>query len=660
MAHRALLIGVNYYHVPQQLDLQGSVADVEIVHQYIRQTLPTADIVALTASEPSDPTQETPAESPEAWPTRENVLRHLENILDSSVADDAVYIHFSGHGTTIPDSHTISSSSRKSGHLALVLFSNTGKGNYLGGKILSDILNRMVSKGIFVTLVLDCCFSGGVARSKRDKSSIRTIPYDSTMDDRHYLDVDLLPTDDQLRSARVQSRWLTDPQGYAILAACGPHEENKEIQHPNGKKNGMLTFFLVHALNRLWNNGIQITHRSLYQLIRAQFHVRCPSQIPMRYGNKNFAFFGRPYSIPEVALIPVFQLADSDKLQIAAGVAHGLVSGDEFAIYPLYSAENPEAIKRQSSFLRATVCQVGNLTSELLARNAGEYPEGAVGKAKLLTSTSSTKTAIRLLETIENQGQWIAAIAANSLVALETSESPGPFTFNLTHEGGQYCVLGDSMESIASIPRVPLEPDNSIEAAIFVLEHLGAFKYFEAIQNRAENAEWVKRFRVTVKSDKSISASETKILDVSESDGLTISVENLSISALHFSIINLGPCWQIDNLLSDAGEGGFMVVPPESKEEISLQTEVPDELKAQGILSCDDVLKVFVTSQPSSFAPQLLPKLTGHGTSSRSSIRRCSDKIRKSLVLLSRSARNGLNQSEEWSSQDFIVRTRAA
>lgn len=164
MSHRALLIGINYYNVPGQKNLLGSVLDVELVRQFIQKSRPTAKTVTLTASEPSKPTQDVPTEDPKLWPTRDNVIRNLEAILDESTAGDAVYIHFSGHGTTIPDPE---SAPRMYGHLALVLFSNTGRNYFFHGEELADFLNRMVCKGILVTLVLDCCFAGGVASTLR-------------------------------------------------------------------------------------------------------------------------------------------------------------------------------------------------------------------------------------------------------------------------------------------------------------------------------------------------------------------------------------------------------------------------------------------------------------------------------------------------------------
>ncbi|KAG9190174.1 hypothetical protein G6011_08262 [Alternaria panax] len=635
MAHKALLIGVNYYNVPGQKDLLGSVPDVKLVHQFIQRYRPKTKIVMLTASQPPDPTQGAPAEDSKSWPTRYNVIQNLEIILKESVAGDAVYIHFSGHGTTIPDSK---SASRIYGHLALVLYSNKGGEYCLQGEELAVILNCMVSKGILVTLVLDCCFAGSVARSKRDWNSLRALPYSSSLNSRDSADVDNQFLGDGLRGAQIRPKWLTDPKGYVILAACGPQEENKEIQVGNSKY-GMLTYILINALETLLKKGIEVTHRSLYELIRTQFHVRCSSQIPMRYGNENFTFFSTSYSGSEIAMIPVYKLDNTDNLQLAAGVAHGLVAGDEFDLYPLYSYEDARSFQSQSSSKRTRVTKAGSLTSELDVVDSKNYRTGAVAKAKLLTSTAPTKTVIRLWDTINNQDQWIESISSKAFITTETSELRGSSTFNLTNKNCHYNILWDSLETVVGTPMIPQDQTDAIASVVAVLEHLGAFKYFESIRNRAEEIEWVKKFRITARSDAYSTASESGTLQLSESDYVSICVQNLSDAPLYFAILNFTSCWEIVNVLSDGGEGGFMVIPPHEKEECEFEMEIPEELKIQGVLSCSDVLKIFITSQPTSFASQLLPKLIGRSSGSRSSMAEYIKRMRKSLHQLSDSNR---------------------
>ncbi|EUC45384.1 hypothetical protein COCMIDRAFT_95602 [Bipolaris oryzae ATCC 44560] len=653
MAYKALLIGVNYYNIPGQNDLLGSVPDVEFVHQFIKKSRPTAKITTLTSSKGPGPTRGAPAEDPKLWPTRENVISSLEIILDESTVGDAVYIHFSGHGTTIPDPE---SASRAHGHLALVLFSNTGGEYYLRGEELAGILNRMVTKGVLVSLVLDCCFAGSVARSKHGWDSLRAVPYDPRLNPRATVHLGNQFVGDGLRGARIQSKWLTHPEGYVVLAACGPQEENKEVQ-VGDRKYGMLTFILVNALETLLKKGIEVTYRSLYDLIRTEFHVRCLSQVPMRYGNENFTFFGIPYSESEVALIPVYKLANADNLQLAAGAAHGLVAGDEFALYRLYSSQDARSFQRQPPIEKTKIIQTDSLTSELDVINPKNYTPGAVAKAKLLTSTALTKAVVRLSDTMHNRDQWIESISSKAFITTEITELRGCSAFNLINKDGDYHIQWDSLEPVLGTPIVPQDQTDAMASVVAALEHLGAFKYFESIRNRAETAEWVKKFQITAKSNGSSTARQNGILQLSELDHISIRVQNLSSEPLYFAILNLTPCWEIVNVLSDGGEGGFMVIPPHEVDECELEMEIPEEFKVQDILSCQDVLKIFITSQPTSFASQLLPKLTRSSSGSRSSMAEYTRRIRNSIHQLGDSNRNPSRNTEYWSTQDFIVKT---
>ncbi len=90
-------------------------------------------------------------------------------------AGNFVYIHYSEHGTTIGSFNEFSNGA--TGDLALVLLEGVTGTNlrYLEGLELANLLRNMVDKGVTVTLILDCCFSGSVMG---DDSSTRYLSYD--------------------------------------------------------------------------------------------------------------------------------------------------------------------------------------------------------------------------------------------------------------------------------------------------------------------------------------------------------------------------------------------------------------------------------------------------------------------------------------------------
>ena len=99
----ALLIGVNCY-LPNTLpgggtypSLRGCVRDIQTVAGFLHTRLgvPDAQVRLLTAT---DNGAGKPAESSEAQPTYENMVRAFRDLAGRAKPGDQVYIHYSGHG----------------------------------------------------------------------------------------------------------------------------------------------------------------------------------------------------------------------------------------------------------------------------------------------------------------------------------------------------------------------------------------------------------------------------------------------------------------------------------------------------------------------------------------------------------------------------------
>ncbi|KAM0554647.1 hypothetical protein ACHAO7_003786, partial [Fusarium culmorum] len=116
------------------------------------------------------------------------------------------------------------------GDLALGLLSRDAtRIQPLGGQLLAVLLNAMVTKGLVVTLVLDCCFAASIYRLERE--NVRFLPFDAAtfvMDHDEPTET-IAQASSGYRDISMQPSWLIDPNGYAILAACGPHEEATEV-----------------------------------------------------------------------------------------------------------------------------------------------------------------------------------------------------------------------------------------------------------------------------------------------------------------------------------------------------------------------------------------------------------------------------------------------
>ena len=164
----AILIGVNFYKDPINR-LSGCVRDVTNIEACLETIPGPLNIFTFTASTPSGPDASYPSEPKTMWPTYSNITSTIEHILQSGRKNDFVYIHFSGHGR-----HLCAEKERDD--FALVLVEDDEGRNEIEGLDLTKRLKKMVERGINVTLVLDCCFSGSIPRQAGESgTATRTI-----------------------------------------------------------------------------------------------------------------------------------------------------------------------------------------------------------------------------------------------------------------------------------------------------------------------------------------------------------------------------------------------------------------------------------------------------------------------------------------------------
>ena len=174
----ALLIGVDCY-LPNELpgggwypSLGGCVRDITMVEDFLLRNLnvPADHITKLTATYTGplparDPTHSyEPTEPKERWPTYNNMVAAFEEVTKLARAGDQVYIHYSGHGGR---ANTIYPELSKEAGLDEALVPTdigTDGTQYLRDVELAYLLQKMVDKGLLVTIVLDSCHSGGATR----------------------------------------------------------------------------------------------------------------------------------------------------------------------------------------------------------------------------------------------------------------------------------------------------------------------------------------------------------------------------------------------------------------------------------------------------------------------------------------------------------------
>jgi hypothetical protein len=484
--HWAVIIGINYY--PEHYDgcLKGCVRDAEATRLYLEEAIEiNADIVVLAASTPSVHGLP-PPEKPEVWPTYVNVIAQLKRIIDKAECGDRVYIHYSGHGTKLL-------SRDKRPELALVLLDEGGcKSRSLRSVYLAKALREMVEKKLYVTLVLDCCFSGGVARSSDYCGfDVRFIEHDFDYDSVyiHELDTKFSDASSTLRDASVEDDWLINPKGYTILSACAPDQIAIEIE-TNGKRKGALTHFLLDALHNLRVNGVKLTHHSLHEHLSTSFHAHWPQQTPMRYGNANLSLFGDSLLAPENDFVPIYK--EDGRLCLRAGDIHGVHKGDEYVAYPFSTPEQANGqVEEGNANVRVTSVRLFESDLMQIDPTTIMVQIQTGWKAKLLTSLSPRIVCVGLLASFTRSIQpefsveglrYMRLITRQEAEKHQTEES---CMYNVAiNENNEYEVVNTLLEKVSAIPAIPCNSDSATKALVNVLQHIAKFKYFEGVENR--------------------------------------------------------------------------------------------------------------------------------------------------------------------------------
>ena len=151
------------------------------------------------------------------------------------------------------------------------------------------------------------------------------------------------------------------------------------------------------------------------------------------------------------------------------------------------------------------------------------------------------------------------------------------------------------------------------------------------------------------------------VVKIKSNEILTLEVRNISSQSLYVAILDLCPSWKIESLVQSDGGGNYILIPPANEtfsgeEEQQFQMMVPSWAKSKGLNQCEDVMKVFITRELTSFSSLLLPEATalkrsrGQQYLSRSF-------IGSNIHLLINGSLRSSTQSASWSTRNLIIVT---
>ncbi|ORX39623.1 caspase domain-domain-containing protein [Kockovaella imperatae] len=146
---KALLIGINYFG--SDAELGGCINDVYNVHAFIcgRFGYDPADCVILTDDK----------QDPRSYPTKDNIIRAMAWLVDGAQRDDALFFHYSGHGTQVED---VDGDEHDDDDEAICPVDFQQAGLIIDDDSAHDLLVKPLPAGCRLTAIFDSCHSGTV------------------------------------------------------------------------------------------------------------------------------------------------------------------------------------------------------------------------------------------------------------------------------------------------------------------------------------------------------------------------------------------------------------------------------------------------------------------------------------------------------------------
>jgi len=267
MAKRAFLVGINRYQIAGA-DLRGCVNDVKDL---------SAALVEFHGFKKSDITVVTDLAA-----TKKAMQAGIKALLRDSKKGDVALVHYSGHGSHVPDDNGDESDGRDE----ILCPADLDWDDPLRDDWLRTTLDG-VKAGVNLTVIMDCCHSGTNTRA--------ILPPDAPIKERYLPSPSSLKAVESGRSEprKVSSELRASPRAArkardivkaelpeVLITGCRDTQTSADA-FINGKFNGALTFALVEAIRK--SRG-RLTYRQLHDRAAGVLKTRKFEQVPQLEG----------------------------------------------------------------------------------------------------------------------------------------------------------------------------------------------------------------------------------------------------------------------------------------------------------------------------------------------------------------------------------------
>lgn len=635
----ALLIGINCY-LPNKLSnglyyksLGGCVQDVLRVEDFLRSRLdvPGEQIIKLTSS--SSETGK-PLEPPERWPTYENIVKAFWKVEELSQPGDQVYIHYSGHGGRTPTTAAFHHLKGVEGIDEVLVPMDLGdsEGRYLRDTELQNLLQRLVDRGLIVTIVLDSCHAGGATR--RPKPILNP----ELSDVRGVGEIDYMPRpceslvasseqlvktwqelrENSIRAAEADSGWLLEPQGYVLIAACGANEYANEGVFEGTEKNGAMTYWLIDSLKQL---GPGFTYEMLHRRVFGKVHADYSEQTPQLQGEGDRIVFGTERA-PSQKAVTVINTDSNGTLILNAGQAHSVRRGSKFSIYTMYATDLTRMDDR-IAIVEVTDAGAVNSTAKVLTTfgthtvqsgcAAVLFDPGTIRLRRRVRLESNGDIAEMVFSDARRNIEEQLALRGDSFVSLAGAGEPADYRVTIT-EKGMYVICDPAGDRIPNLrPEIRVVDKNATTRLVDRLVHLAKYANIRALDNNSSHSLLARALLVEFTGApanfelgdqlKPGPLPAGQILTLNSGEWCFLRIKNLHSEALNITVFDLQPDWGITQIYP-TGSSAFELVDPGHELILPLHMTLPSDYE-----SSTDIIKIFATLETTSFRWFELPAL---------------------------------------------------
>lgn len=216
------------------------------------------------------------------------------------------------------------------------------------------------------------------------------------------------------RNANTNQYWLLNPDGYTLIAACGPTEIAREHPREDGKMHGALSYYLLRVVVFTMTQDLTSNIGSIYRQLRARLHMkRNPWQHPVLRGNEFATFTGTAATKDTRHLVFSFvKVSAKDKIWLNIGHAHGVCLDDELVLCPVES-QIAEVLNDHTNMNEVRIKAVHALQFEAeLIQSPREGSHITLGCSAMLVTHSRPKAQIKLFEGADDD--WKEALDRNT------------------------------------------------------------------------------------------------------------------------------------------------------------------------------------------------------------------------------------------------------